>query len=116
MADIRALWWEQHCRNGRSNKVYRTVLLDRAVLAQYGAGGADGQFKRYPFETYEAAAAKAKSLARDKDAKGYEISRMPVEVDVPASLIEKVTGGGAWQDAAHQIITSLPDTTRRLPE
>jgi predicted DNA-binding WGR domain protein len=90
---VPALGWEFRCTEGRSNKFYRMLLVDSAVVVQYARIGAVGNVTVYPCGSHWEAKAKAKQLVNDKNRKGYVVQCAPTEIEVPVEQAARVNAG-----------------------
>ncbi|GAA1624062.1 hypothetical protein GCM10009733_020890 [Nonomuraea maheshkhaliensis] len=78
-ASILVIGWEvvMTTPDLRTNKFYRVFLSGDDVVINYGRRHKKGQVQRHSCDSFAAAAAKARKLATEKQAKGY-VPSLPV--------------------------------------
>ena len=95
---VNAAGWEMRCNEGGSDKYYRVVVADRVVIVNYGRCGAQGSVKVHRTGSAASARDQALQLTRDKEGKGYWLSRDTTGFRAEGSLLALARSGGGTQE------------------
>jgi nitric oxide reductase NorQ protein len=97
---VNSAGWELRCDEGTSDKYYRVVVADRAVIVNWGRTGSAGGLKVHRERTPALAREKALDLTASKESRGYWLSRDTTAISCSEGLVSLACGDGGVTEEA----------------